>query len=310
MYYAVTKQHIKDWLNITDTSQDDFVETLQELVTGIIENYIKKYVVTRHISEEFLDGKGGSNISVKQYPIYKLVSIYDDPDHDFDSATLLDSDNYVINYRTGKITLVNEESAFNQGENNIKVDYWAGYSRYLVSSGNNDKLYIKESGGSTVTVTIPEQTSYDYTGYSAEDLASAIETALNNESSLSGTYTISYNHETQKFKIESTVDFQLMFGTNTDASIASLLGFNETDDSSAASSRSSDYPVNGVSGDIITAGMQIALMLWEQSKKGTGLQMIKKRVLASGGGGTYEYITDQLPPIAKQILDLKRRIYL
>lgn len=311
MYQIVSLSDLKSWLKITDTSQDTFFAVLQESITGIVEDYIKKVGITRHFSNEFQNGGAKESLMTKQYPIYKVVAIYDDTEHDYGSDTLIASGDYVINYDTGKIQLTEDVATFYDSQNNVKIDYWAGLSRFLVVDEQNNYLDVTDTGG-TVAIEIDEKAAWGYDGYNAEDLATEIAAKLNANGTLNGTYTVTYSHVTQKFTIACDETFSLLWnsGDSSAKDIGDLIGFDTSADDTAAQTYTADNARTGIDKAITMACMQICYLLWDQSKQGASLQNIKKRVLASGGGGTYEYLIDQLPPIAKSILDKNKRVFL
>ena len=68
------------------------------------------------------------------------------------------------------------------------------YTGYAINE-NNNKLFVQETSGETVEVVVPPG------NYNATELAIALETALNNNTDLSSTYTVSADTNTQKFTI-------------------------------------------------------------------------------------------------------------
>lgn len=70
------------------------------------------------------------------------------------------------------------------------------YTGYAINE-NNNKLFLQESLGETIEVVIPPG------NYEATDLATALQTVLNNNPELFSTYTITTDTNLQKFTIES-----------------------------------------------------------------------------------------------------------
>jgi|GEM_PF-6001218 len=311
MYELITLDEIKSWVSISNTSKDTFLETLRKITTKIIENYTSKIYITRQIAAEYHDGQTERDMMTNQYPIYKVVELYDDTDRDFGANTLVASTDYVIEYETGRIRLFNDESYFVKGVGNIKVNYWAGYSRFLVVDEQNNYLDISDGGG-TAAVEIPVQTSHNQNGYSAEDLASAIETALNADTTLSAAYTVTYSHVTQKFTIAADGTFNLLWnsGTNTAKTIGTLLGFTITADDSSVTSQTADSAVTGIPGDIKNAAQQIILYLYDLSKNDESIQNVKRKKTGSGQMSTKEEeFIENMPVIAQAILDSYKRMF-
>jgi hypothetical protein len=101
---------------------------------------------------------------------------------------------------------------------------------YNITSSNNT-IYWTENK-TDLSTTIPSG------AYTITDLISAVETAMDSESSGYNTYTGAYSNS--NFKITLTADnaFNFTFGTNTANSIGDVLGF--TADSASATSNTGD----------------------------------------------------------------------
>ena len=323
MYEIVSLADIKSWLGITGSSQDDLFNQFRQAVTLIVENYIGKKVVTRQFTE-YYDGTGMSKLLLRNYPVYVVydtttlpeeptnITVHDDIDREFDDTTLIDASDLIVYPDIGQIGLYDDEASFYKAVQNVKVEYWAGYTRFNVISGQNNYLDVKEGSGSEINIAIDEAKTRGtvWPGYSAEDLASAIQSALNDDSNTALTYTVTYSHVTQKFTVAATGTFSLLFstGTNSSKSMATLLGFSG-DDKTGSSSYTSDDVVIGVPDDLTLACQQIVDQMWQQAASGKGLLLQLSKSLPNGMGAMRN-IVDELPPIARNILDFYRREYL
>lgn len=307
MYNIIDLTNIKEYMKYDSTDKDDLFKLFQANITKIFERYTSKIGITRRINAEFHDGDGDNILICDKYPVYKLVQLYDDVERNFGSSALISSDYYYLNHKIGEIKLIN--SSFFEGAGNIKIDYWAGLSRFLVVDEQNNYLDITDTGG-TVAIEIDPKTDQDYSGYSAEDVASAAQTALNANAILDGTYTVSYSHITQKFTIASDVTFSLLWnsGDNASKSIGTLLGFTVTADDSDTTSQTADKEATGIPGDIILACCIVADKLFTLSRKGDGVGILKRQRLSQDI--ELDYIIDNLPPDAKAIFDSYKRAYL
>ena len=320
MYEIVSLADVKSWLGITGTAEDTLLEQFRKAVTLIVENYIGKKIVTRQFTD-FYNGTGKNTLLLKNYPIYVIyddtttpeeptnITVYDDYDREFGSDDQIDASDLIVFADIGQIALYDDEASFYKAVQNVKVVYWAGYTRFHIIDGANNYIDIKESGGSEVSVVIPEAVCRDtnWPGYSAEDMASKIQTELNANASLLLTYTVDYSHATQKFTISANGTFDLLFstGTNSEKSIASLIGFSATD-KTGGTSYTSNNTVIGVPYDLTLASQQIIDLLWQQAAAGKGLLLQLTKSLPNNMG-TVKLIVDQLPPIAKEILESYRR---
>ena len=323
MYEIITLADFKRFEKVTSNNSDSIMNPIIDEVTQIIEGYCRRKFITRQFTE-FYNGNLLKKLSLNQYPIYCIyddsetpeepsnITVYDDVDREFTSSELIDAGDLIIYADEGAIALYNDEYKFYNGVQNVKVVYYAGLSRFNVIDEQNNYLDIAEDGADVaIEITPAVVRDTDYLGFNAEDLATAIQTALNASSSLSNTYSVSYSHNTQKFTISANANFTLKnySGSNSAKSIASLIGFSTTADGSQGTSDTSDNSVNGLPDDIRAASNLIASFLWETSKNGKFNILESKKTLAQGMG-TMDLIIDRLPPVAINILERYRRAYL
>ncbi len=320
MYEIVSLADVKSWLNISGSGDDDLLNSFRAAVTAFVETYIGKKIVMRQFTE-YYDGTGKNKLLLRNYPAYVVydtttspeeptnITVHDDIDREFDDTTLIDASDLIVYPDIGQIGLYDDEASFYKAVQNVKVEYWAGYTRFNVISGQNNYLDIKEGTGSEINIAVDEAKTRDtvWLGYSAEDLASAIQSALNDDDNTALTYTVSYSHATQKFTVAATSTFSLLFntGTNSQKSMATLLGFNG-DDKTGSSSYTSDDVVIGVPSDITLACQQLVDQMWQMAPKGKGLLLQLSKSMANGMG-SMSNIVDKLPPVAREILDGYRR---
>ena len=100
---------------------------------------------------------------------------------------------------------------------------------------NNNKIYVNENGTDyTITLT---------NGYfDSSDFQTNISTAMN--AVLTGTISISYDDNTNKYTITNTLPIYFTFGSNTTNSARKLLGFNQTDGNPSTTTQTSDNPID------------------------------------------------------------------
>jgi len=297
MRNLVTLNNIKTWMNAEGTSGNDaFYATLQAAVSRAIEKYCERKFISRYYSEIY-DGNGRASMLLKNYPVYlngSNFSLYIDSDREFAAASLEDSDNYHVSEDSG--VMVYFGGTFPEGSKIITVQYWAGYSRFEVLADTNDYLDVTDSGG-TVAIQITAGT------YIAETLASTLEDLLNADATLTGTYTVTYRHDTQKFTIACDETFSLLWNTGDNAAktAGTLLGFTVTADDESAATYTADNPVTGLPEDISLAAQKIIHAWFSDSAKGADLQTVKSRNV--GADATVEYDKQDLPREVKLILD-------
>lgn len=297
MYSVVTIDQIKTWLKAEETAaDDDFFRHLQEGVSRAIENYIDRFLITRQFTE-YYDGMGSDHLLLNHYPVYLTgsnFSFWMDTERAFGASTLIDSNNYQVDTEGGLVVLLNMTTY--SGKKVLKVQYWAGESRFKIVADANDRLDIDST---TIQITAGD--------YIAETLADAIETKLN-DAGLSGTYSVSYNHARQKFNISnSTTAFTLKWktGSNRLKSIARIIGFDGEQDKSGAQSYEADFAVNGLPGNIVLAAQKLVHVYFSDSKRGDGKQVVIQKEV--GGDITLRYDKKPLPEDVIQLLALYRR---
>ena len=306
MYNLIGIDTAKRFMKIDSNQYDDILNDLLSMTSRSIEQYCSKRFVTRQFTE-YQNGNGKKFLLTNFYPIYSVTSVHDDPDHDYGSNYLLSSDDYSIFYDTGEIRLTESEYKFMKGQQNVKIIYTAGYSRFDVVDESNNYIDVTEAGSSYATeISANTLTNTKYVGYSAEALATAVAAALNANVNLAYTYTVTYNHKSQKFTIGSSSAFTInwLTGTNTKKSIGYLMGFTNSDTGSATS-HESDFTVTGIPNDLQLAACQVLAYHYDDSKEGRGLTRTSKQVFPAGQG-TEEFVQD-LPRTTRRILDSYRR---
>lgn len=122
-------------LGINTDDHDLLLIDLIEDVSSILETYCG-----RHFSAadyvEYQDGTGEDYFLTDEWPINSITSIYDDPDRDFTSSSLVDPTYYTYYPEEGKVHLVatgavigvNLYTVFSTAKRNIKITYNAGYT--------------------------------------------------------------------------------------------------------------------------------------------------------------------------------------
>jgi len=312
MYEHITLKDIKNWMNINSADDDSILDLLRPAVKDMVERYTSHMFVSR-VATEYYNGDKTRGLLVHQYPIYSITTLHDDTGHDYASGDLISSDDYRIFYDVGKVELTNDETSFARGQQNIKIVYWHGYSRFHVVDEANNYIDITDSGGTAAVEFAARSVEQNtiYLGYTAEELASTLQTALNADATLAGTFTVTYNHQTQKFTIASDTNFTILWstGASKSKSCGLLMGFNVTEDDAPASTKiyTSDDAKTGVPEDIQVANLEIIHFLYEQSKQGKGY-LTHKRVSMPHGEGDMSLMKD-IPDEAKRVLDNYRRVY-
>lgn len=294
MYNLITLDQIKAWLKAEQTSgEDDFFLSLQDAVSGAIEDYTDRKFITRQYTD-FYDNSDStkSHLLLDNYPLYNdgsNFSFWMDTNRDFTSSTLVDTDDYSLETPISMIIL--HESYLYTGNRVLKVQYYAGNSRFNVVTDANDYLDIDSAN---IQITAGK--------YIAETLATQLQTQLNAEG-LTGTYSVTYNHARQKFEITNdTTSFTLKWktGDNRLKSIASLIGYDSGQDKSGAQSYEADIAVTGLPRAITLAAQKLIHNYYSDSKRADNKQVIIQKDV--GGDVTLRFDKNSLPPDVVQLL--------
>jgi hypothetical protein len=293
----------KDYINETTTTNDTFNQNLVNRASRQIESYTKRKLRAREYTE-YYDGSGSSGeLFLNQYPIISTTStieLYDDIDRGFGSSYKFASDDFVIYSDEGFIELLSDSSlgnTFQNGTQNIKVVYTAGYDEFVIVSGVNDALDFNEDGSTELNATLDADT------YTGSTLATEIDTQLEDTGTASA-YTVTYNNVTGKFTLtKASGTFELMWdGTNNATTCGDLIGFVITAEDSGALTYTSDFSRPGVPEDLELACIMLAAHYKLASKKGEARQGLSSKTAGQPGSGSINYKEEQIPGEVKEIL--------
>ena len=121
----LTIADIKEELGISDTDSDTLLTSLLNAVVALFEKKIDRTLESATYTEYHSSKANQNKVFLKNYPVTSITSIHDDPDWDYGSGDLLDSDDYNYDDDSG---IVYYDGYFYEGFNNIKVVYEAGYT--------------------------------------------------------------------------------------------------------------------------------------------------------------------------------------
>lgn len=298
MKNLITIDQVSGWLKLEKNKDEDFIKQLIEIASYIIYGIVKTNIHVEKITE-IRDGDGTNTLLLKHWPVYVIDSINIDADRAFGLSTLVDPSDYFVDRETGEIELYT--SIFSKDSKNVKIIYHSGYSLFEIRENVNDAFDLS-ADSIDYNLIIPEGL------YTDEDLASSI-TAQFIAAGLSD-LSCSYLYLVGKFKIESETSLQytLKFksGINSGHSICRTIGFDSEDLTGSEFYSSEIYPTPP---DIINSAQQIIHQLYDLSKKGQSLLLVKEKSMPNMTGTT-KYITENFPPLAIQILQPYKRISL
>lgn len=125
----ITLQDVKNYLQIEESTQDAQLTQMIKSVEAQVKKTLGRELESAERTE-YYDGDGKGIILVKEFPITAVASLYDDPDRDYGSDTLISSDDYiwgqVDGLAPGAIRL--DLGFFYRSQKNVKVTYTGGYT--------------------------------------------------------------------------------------------------------------------------------------------------------------------------------------
>lgn len=229
------------------TADKDILKHLINSSSAYISRICKRTFKYATIAGELHDGRGVELLTTDKFPIISIASIYDDPNRDYGSNSLIDSNDYEIYHaKAGIIRYL--EGSFSNSKSNVKISYVSGFSEFYVITGLNDQIVFNE-GSSNLIATISAD------NYNASSLATEIKTQL--DATGSDTYTVTYSEIMHNYTIASSGSFLSLLwssGNNSRAQeFGKLMGFDISTDDTGAISYVADYPALGVPEDLSDA---------------------------------------------------------
>ena len=121
----LTISDLKTEFNKDDTSHDTLLLSLAESVQSLFEELTNRVIESTTFTEYHGMRSRSDKVFLKNIPVISITSIHDDPDWDYDSDTLISSDDYTYSADEG---IVYYDGLFFHAQNNVKVIYVAGYT--------------------------------------------------------------------------------------------------------------------------------------------------------------------------------------
>jgi len=123
-----TRDDVKYYLELKDqdTDKDHLIDQLIPRAQNFIESYYYNQKLEQKGYTEYYDGPC-SAVFVRNPPIAPSPApvVYDDPGRDFDAATLVEVEDYGIDYEVG---IIKFEYPLNKGIRSVRVQYTGGYA--------------------------------------------------------------------------------------------------------------------------------------------------------------------------------------
>jgi hypothetical protein len=287
----------------TNYNKDQAVTRLINAATANIERWTRRLFLRGTITEFFDGSRYRYSVPLKGHPIVSITNVWDDPNFNYNTA--LQTSVYKFSPKTGWLKLF-KGGRFSNAVQNIKVTYLGGYALYPVQAGQNDQIIVSDDGTNWLVVTIPEP-DYGQT-YTAEELATAMTTAIEATTGFGDEITITYSSTTRKFTIASDGGtFQIMADTSnaaegwTDRALdfATMIGLttggNSSTDRTGEVSYTMDSPSGEIPEDLKWATVEYVAFLYEQTG-GEGGGSDRFGVSGTGGDRTNMQYFARRPP--------------
>jgi len=108
------------------TTWDTYITALATYVLSLWDELTNRTWASTTHTEYYSPRKHQSLLILKNCPITSITSIHDDPERDYESDTLISSDDY--GYGDGKSGMVTYDSEFYESMFGVKIVYVAGYT--------------------------------------------------------------------------------------------------------------------------------------------------------------------------------------
>jgi len=124
--YIATLAEVKADLGIEHTDYDAVLTEWMEGLQGRFDSFCNRVLLYSASETEYFNG-GGSSLLLRRWPIESISSIIVDADQEWDADDALDSDDYRLNYRRGRIVYGTGTYKWPAGFQNIRVVYAGGF---------------------------------------------------------------------------------------------------------------------------------------------------------------------------------------
>lgn len=136
--FLVSLPDMKDYLDISNTNDDGRIGHLIEVVSREFDTEChRSFLEEAHT--EYRNGNGTEQLWLENAPVSAVTSINLDSERDFDSDTLVDSDDYFVNTVAGVVA--RNTGYWPRGFQNVKVVYTAGYTQANVPRDLRGAVY-------------------------------------------------------------------------------------------------------------------------------------------------------------------------
>lgn len=275
--------------SVLDTNEQEELETF---LLSIIDE-VSWEIITTELNRNpknwsYTEYHTGKIITLENYPLISVTSLTYDPTLEWTSPETLtvDDDYFIEDASAGLIRIAFDSTVINS----FKIDYKAGYEWAYVQP--SDTLSFKE-GVTTFTASLTAGL------YDAWSLADMVQSAMNDVSGISNTYSVSFDYETQTFTVSGdTTQFTADYTTT--PSTWRLLGI-ETD--TTGSSITSTFAIPTVPQPLRSAATELVLWRYKYiDRDRIGVES------ESRGDQMLTYNFDRMPRWAERIFKTYRKL--
>lgn len=122
----ITLAEVKSFLKCADDNDDSILETLINVASIAVANYLGRDLVQKKVTE-YYNGDGGVVLILRNWPIVSVESVHIDSNRQFTSLYLVDPSRYIVKKDVGVLQAFDLLGEWSHGKANIKVVYTAGY---------------------------------------------------------------------------------------------------------------------------------------------------------------------------------------
>ena len=119
-----TRDDLKTHLGVTGDGYDDQLDLLIAAASEAVERWCGCAFASAEATEHY-DGGGHDRLVLRRRPVTAVAGLWDDTARDFDDASEIAGDDYVLEMDAGIVRLL--RGSFGDGVRNVKITYTAGY---------------------------------------------------------------------------------------------------------------------------------------------------------------------------------------
>lgn len=119
---------VKEFMGITNTSDDALINSLNTRVSAFVESFCNRtFLSATHI--EFHDGRPdqAEQVLLDNFPVISITTVHDDLNHIYGADSLIPAASIIVHDDTGVLRRA-DGIFFTEGFKNIRIEYVAGFT--------------------------------------------------------------------------------------------------------------------------------------------------------------------------------------